>query len=94
MPIWQYSDAFYVYTTAQMIPYPPIHFGPPKYIDDWELWINGGPADSYVQPIPAYWSDHVYSFTIVAPGGRLTFAVGDGHTVDNSGFYTITVRQA
>lgn len=89
----QYSDAFYVFTDNHGVPITPIHYAPPKYYDTWELWINGGPSDYYVQPIPAFKNDHVYSFAMKAPGGPLTFAVGDTKTNDNTGFYTVTVRQ-
>ena len=89
----QYSDAFYVFTTPSGQPKPPIHYGPPNYLYTWELWINGGPSDYYVQPIPPYHSDHVYTFTIIAPGGALNFAVGDIKTHDNTGNYIVTLCQ-
>jgi hypothetical protein len=56
------------------------------------LWINGGPADAFVDPIPPYNPDHVYVFHIHVPEGPLTFAVGDCYTIDNAGEYQIVVR--
>jgi uncharacterized repeat protein (TIGR01451 family) len=83
-----WSDAFYIYTDFQGNPVPPTH---PTTHYNYTLWINDGPADAYVSPIPAYRPDHVYTFPINAPGGRLRFAVGDELSGDNSGEYTITV---
>ncbi|MEA3334574.1 MAG: sugar-binding protein [Chloroflexota bacterium] len=83
-----YSDAFYIYTDNAGNPIPPVH---PTAWFNWTLWINDGPADRFVDPIPAYRDDHVYSFTIEAPGGPLTFAVGDALINDNTGEYIVTV---
>jgi hypothetical protein len=84
----QLSDAFYIFDNLfdRKTPWhPTTRF-------NWTLWINGGPADQYVHPVPAYRTDHRYAFTIDAPGGRLSFAIGDGIATDNDGFYTVTVR--
>lgn len=88
----QHSDAFYVFTDEAGNPVEPWH--PTEYYN-WSLWINGGPADAWVQPIPAYRGDHVYTFQIHAKGGKLTFAfgVGDIFTEDNTGAYTVTIRK-
>lgn len=86
-----YSDAFYVFTNKSGQPIPPIHYAPPDYYYTWELWINGGPSDSYVQPIPTYHRDHVYTFDMTVPGGPLNFAVGDIDTGDNTGAYIVTI---
>ena len=83
-----YSDAFYIYTDYLGNPITPVH-PPGPY--NYTLWINDGPADLYVSPIPAYNPQHVYTFSIVAPGGKLQFAVGDQLSGDNSGDYTVTV---
>jgi hypothetical protein len=85
-PSW--SDAFYIYTAYSGQPIVPVH---PTAFYNWTLWINGGPADNYVNPIPAYNPNHAYTFVITAPGGPLTFAVGDTNTSDNAGAYRITV---
>lgn len=80
------SDAFYIYTDLAGQPITPFHLN-----GDFTLWINGGPADDFVQPIPPFRDDHVYNFQITAPGGPLTFAVGDTFTADNTGAYTVEV---
>lgn len=84
-----YTDAFYIYTDSAgngVIAHRP------SQNNWWALWINNAPADNLVQPIPAYRSDHTYTFTINAPGGQLTFGVGDSNPADNTGAYTITVN--
>ena len=82
-----WSDAFYIYTTPSGEPWQPWH------PNQWVLWINGGPSDNWVNPIPSYSATHVYSFVVNAIGGPLTFSVGDTGTFDNTGGYTITVGQ-
>jgi hypothetical protein len=86
----QWSDAFYIFTDYEGNPIEPWH---PTEFFNWVLWINGGPADAFVNPIPPYNPDHVYVFTIDAPGGPLTLAVGDAGTDDNTGQYDIGLRQ-
>jgi hypothetical protein len=80
------SDAFYVFTDNNGQSVEPQHF---TDFYNFTLWINGEPADTLVDPIPPYNADHVYEFTILAPGGRLVFAVGDVYLSDNEGYYTI-----
>ena len=58
---------------------------------DWTLWINGQPSDAYVSTTPAYSNTHRYIFTITAPGGRLTFAVGDPNPCENTGYFSVTL---
>ena len=82
----QYSDAIYRYTDNNGSPITPGH---PSC---WVLYINDQPIENFTS-IPAYQSSHVYSFTITAPGGPLTFGVCDPDTSDNTGSYTITVTQ-
>ncbi len=86
----QWSDAFYIYTDSSGLPIDPRH---PTEFYNWTLWINGGPADNWVQPIPPYNDAHIYNFSMNAPGSPLTFAVGDAGTGDNTGAYTITLTQ-
>ncbi|MFL5589539.1 MAG: serine/threonine protein kinase [Ktedonobacteraceae bacterium] len=86
----KWVDAFYSYTDSSGNPTTPTHT---STYPGWGLWINGGVADNYVQPIPSYNSNHYYSFTINAPGGYLTFAIGDTYTKDNSGYLSLTVTQ-
>jgi len=81
------SDAFYIYTDASGKMIQPWH---PKTFENFTLWINGEPAD-YSISIPIFRLDHTYSFPINAQGSKLTFAVGDKFTKDNSGSYTITI---
>lgn len=82
------SDAFYVFTDNNGENIEPIH---PKDFYNFTLWINGEPADTLVDPLPPYNADHVYQFTIKAPGGRLVFAVGDVYVSDNEGYYTVQI---
>lgn len=82
------SDAFYVFTDNNGETIEPIH---PKDFYNFTLWINGEPADTLVDPIPPYNSDHVYEFTIKAPGGKLIYAVGDVYVADNDGYFTIQI---
>ena len=83
----EWSDAFYIFTNAQGDPVDPYH------PEDWfMLWINGVPVDAFVDRIPPYNPSHVYVFQISAPGGPLTFAVGDLGIDDNAGEYQIVVR--
>jgi hypothetical protein len=83
-----YSDAFYVFTDNAGNPITPEHH------PDFGLCINSQSVDQYVAPIPAYSSTHIYNFTITASGPEhLTFGVCDTYTVDNTGSFTITVKQ-
>lgn len=84
-----WSDAFYIFTDGAGNPVEPWH---PTEWHNWSLWINDGPVDAFVDPIPPYNPDHVYVFQIDVPEGPLTFAVGDAGTGDNSGEYQIVVR--
>jgi hypothetical protein len=85
----EWSDAFYIFTDGAGNPVEPWH---PMEFYNWTLWINGGPVDAFVDPIPPYNPDHVYVFHIYAPERPLTFAVGDTGTGDNAGEYEIVVR--
>jgi serine/threonine protein kinase len=84
----QFSDAFYLLTNT-ISPPPANEFG---------LFINGQIASNLFSPhqqIPDFSpSRHTYSFQINAPGGRLTFGVGDTFTSDNTGSFTITISPA
>ncbi len=85
-----FSDAFYIFTDQAGNPITPV---PPPGPFNFTLWINGGPADNFVQPIPPFNVNHLYTFQINAPGGPLTFAVGDTFTSDNTGAFTVTVER-
>jgi hypothetical protein len=78
-----YTDAFYLLTDYAGNPVPP------TVPNGWTLAINGQLAKVLIpgQQIPAYRSDHLYTFQINAPGGRLTFGVSDTYTADNTGSY-------
>jgi hypothetical protein len=78
-----HSDAFYLYTDANGNTVAPSHH---SYAT---LCINGHAVDQFVQPIPAYSSNHTYKLTINAPGGPLTFGVCDSILTDNTGSFTI-----
>jgi serine/threonine protein kinase len=84
-----YSDGFYIYTNTSGTPVPPWHKTMPP---SWTLCINGQDADSFV-PLPPYNQAHIYTFTITAPGGHITFGVCDHYLADNSGSYTISISQ-
>ena len=85
----EWSDAFYIFTDSEGNPVEPWHLTE-EY--NFTLWINGGPVDAFVDPIPPYNPDHVYVFQIDAPEGPLTFAVADAYTSDKAGEYQIVVR--
>jgi hypothetical protein len=82
-----YSDSFYRFTDngTEIVPVAANEFG---------LYVNGVPAQSLFpssQALPSYNPDHSYSFIINAPSGPLILGVGDTFTVDNTGFYRITI---
>jgi uncharacterized repeat protein (TIGR01451 family) len=87
----KYSDAFYVFTDENGDPITPWH-STLQY--NWVMWINGQHAENLIpdRQVPAYRGDHIYTFPIDAPGGNLTFGVGDTGTGDNTGSYTVTIR--
>lgn len=86
----QFSDAFYLLTDHAGNPIIPYH---PTSEYNWVLWINGQHAENLIegQQVPVYRSDHSYTFRINAPGGKLTFGVGDIYTVDNAGSYSVSI---
>lgn len=86
-----YSDAFYILTNNAGVPVTP--WRPSTYYN-WLLWINGQHAENLIpgHQVPAHRSDHTYTFQINAPGGRLTFGVGDIGTNDNTGSYVISIH--
>jgi hypothetical protein len=81
----EWSDAFYIFTDVEGNPIEPYH------PEGFTLWINGVPADVFVDPIPSYKPNHVHTFKMDAPGGPLTFGVGDWGIDDNTGGYEIVV---
>lgn len=85
----QLSDAFYIYTDNKQKNISPVHDDKVGAI----LFINGQPADTFINgSTPPYDSNHTYTFTIHAPGGQLSFSVGDCHPSNNSDTsYTITI---
>jgi len=84
----QMSDAFYVFTDFDGKSIDPMRY---DEFYNFTLWINGEPADTMIDSIPPFNPDHVYQFTINAPGGRLVFAVGDIYVDDNDGSYVIMI---
>lgn len=86
----EWSDAFYIYTDVNGDAVQPWH---PQEFYNWALWINGEPIDSFISSIPPYSPSHIYVIVINAPGGQLTFAVGDAGKDDNSGSYTISILE-
>ncbi len=88
-----FGDAFYLLTDYGGNLVPPYH---PTWHYDFVLWINGQhPEDLIVgQQVPAYRGDHSYTFDINAPGGKLTFGVGDVYTIDNTGSFSVSVAGA
>ncbi len=87
----QYSDAFYLLTDYNGNPINPVH---PTLYYNWVLWVNGQHAENLIpgQQVPSYRGDHTYTFQINAPGGYLTFGIGDVGTGDNTGSYTIHIN--
>jgi hypothetical protein len=86
----EWSNVFYIYTDSKGNAIQPWH---PIDLHNWTLWINGEPVDSFVSSIPAYSRAHIYVFVMDAPGGQLTFAVGDTGRDDNFGSYTISILE-
>jgi hypothetical protein len=84
-----YNDAFYIFTNGDGENIPPEH------PDEWILTINSNLAHSMIpnQQVPAYNSDHVYSFRIKAPAGVLVFGIKDGFAGDNTGTLSISLCQ-
>ena len=85
-----FSDAFYLFTNSVGNNIPPVS------ANEFGLFINGQIASSLFAPgqqIPGFSVDHTYSFQINAPGGALTFGVGDLITGDNKGEFTITASR-
>ena len=83
-----WSDAFYIFSDSAEEPITPIVI---REAENLTLWINGRPATDWVDPLPPYNVEHTYTFDIEAPGGPLSFAVGDTAPEDNRGNFTITV---
>lgn len=83
----QLSDAFYIFTDELGNPREPEH------IDDFGLYINDLPVDSYVGLL-SYRESHVYRFTIYTTEQKLSFkfAIGDAFTPDNTGAFTISLK--
>lgn len=83
------SDSFYRFTDTTGNEIDPVA------ANEFGLYINGEPAQNFFtssQSIPSYSADNSYSFVIDAPGGALTFGVGDTFTVDNTGSYEIAIE--
>ena len=83
-----YNDAFYIYADVN---------GNPIELSNSEafLTIEGKPANELIsgEQVQAYRSDHVYTFSITASGGRLAFGVNDSGADDNTGSYEIVLCQ-
>jgi hypothetical protein len=68
---------------------------------NWAFWINDRSAEDLIIPsrmptlppstVPEYNPTHLYLVPIAAPGGTLTFGVGDSYVSDNTGAFVITV---
>lgn len=86
----EWSDAFYIFTNSAGQPVEPYH--PLEYYN-FTLWIEGGPADIHVKPIPEYNEAHTYVFFLRSSGNPINFGVGDVFTIDNTGHYTITISE-
>jgi serine/threonine protein kinase len=85
----KWSDAFYLYTDKNEIP---IH--PPSHPNGGIFSINKKIVDKFTSyESPPYSSDHIYTFSINAPGGKIMFGVFDSVTFDNTGGYTVIVCQ-
>lgn len=79
-----FSDAFYSYTNGQGKNVPATRA--PSIAG---LCINSQPIDSFVSSIPPYNPTHIYTVTLNAPGGTLTFGVCDTFLTDNTGAFLI-----
>lgn len=83
-----WSDAFYQYVDFNNGN--PIN--PPEHSTCYVMYINGAPTDGLVST-PAYNTNHLYQFTMNAPGGRLNFSICDHQYGDNHGSLTVKVTQ-
>jgi hypothetical protein len=85
----QYTDAFYLFTDSEG------RLQTPQHPTDFILTINGDFAQYLIQDeqIPAYRSDHIYDFEIIALDGNLSFGISDGFASDNTGYYAIILCQ-
>ena len=88
----QYNDAFYIYASASNTPITPQHY---TLQYNWVLTINSQHAETLIagQLVPAYRADHIYTFDITAPAGKLSFGISDTGTADNTGSYTVDLCQ-
>jgi hypothetical protein len=85
-----FSDAFYIFTDSNG------NIIPPVFANEFGLFINNQIASNFFpagQQKPAFSANHIYDFPINAPGGALTFGVGDVATGDNTGEFTITLNR-
>jgi hypothetical protein len=82
----EYTDAFYRFTDPAANDISPSVIG-------FSFTINGRLAKEFIpgKQVPPYSEDHVYSFSIMAPGGALSFGVADTAVDDNTGSYQVTV---
>ena len=84
-----FSDSFYRFTDSNG------NEITPTLAKEFGLYINGEPAELLFPPSQSgldYSPNNSYNFVIDAPGGMLTFGVGDTFTVDNTGFYDIAIE--
>jgi hypothetical protein len=85
----KWSDAFYLFTDNDEVP-----LTKPSHPNGGILSINKKIVDKFTSyEHPPYNPDHIYTFSITAPGGQILFGVFDSKTFDNSGSYTVVVCQ-
>ena len=78
------ADTFYFYNRS---------VSKPIHKTDYTLWINSKPIDTWLNPIPSYRKDHIYTFKISVPKGQLSFGIGKGFITDKVGYLTVTISE-
>jgi len=80
-----WSDAFYEY-----VDFSGNALNPPQHTRCWVMDIDGVATDNFIST-PAYNPDHSYQFSMIAPGGPLSFIICDNTRSDNHDYIVVTV---
>ena len=92
-----FSDAFYVFSNGVGTPFTPPWRAGGLYNLGFGTGGSASSIDNYVSPTPAYNSAHDYTFNIntgLTARAPLDFILVDDAYGDNTGSYTVSVREA